>query len=181
VTNLPPEVIEAGQKVEALQKQGEVDLARIKGPSEDSPTRAAAAVQLRVDGASYADIAKVLDYTSAAKARMAVERALADETATPEQIEHVRWMNARRLEKILNSLMRRATNPKDPDHLQYARMAVVVVDRHLRLYGADAPQKMNVTYSPAAGELEAWVMQTARQVASVEQEADIIDGEVEES
>lgn len=180
MTTIPPEVADAGKKMEVFQRQAANDLEHLKGDGEDSPTRAAAAVQLRIDGAGYADIARVLDYTSAAKARMAIERALADESATPEQIEHVRWVNARRLERILNSLMKRATNPKDPDHLQYSRMAVSVIDRHLRLYGADAPQKMNVTYTPATGELEAWVMQTARQVAAVEQEADIIDGEVEE-
>lgn len=175
---IPHEVAVAEKKVADLQRQNEIDLEKIKGEGEDAPTRAAAAVALRVDGAGWSDIARVLDYSSAQRARGAVERALADETASPEQIEHVRWLNARRLEKILNSLMRRATNPKDPDHLQYARMAVVVIDRHLKLYGADAPQKMQVTYTPASQELQEWVMATARQVAEVEEEADIIDAEV---
>lgn len=175
----PHEVQEAGRKMAELQRKGDLDLEKVKGETEDAPTRAAAAVALRIDGAGWSDIARVLDYSSAQRARGAVERALADETSTPEQIEHVRWLNARRLEKILQSLMRRATNPKDPDHLQYARMSVVVIDRHLKLYGADAPQKMNVTYSPAAGELENWVMQTAQQVSDdMAREADIIDAEV---
>jgi hypothetical protein len=172
VNAVPHEVAVAEQKVAALTAQNKVDLEQI--------TRAAAAVALRVDGASWTDIAKVLDYSSAQRARGAVERALADETASPEQIEHVRWLNARRLEKILNSVMRRATNPKDPDHLQYARMAVVIIDRHLKLYGADAPQKMQVTYTPATQELTEWVMATARQVEAAEAEADIIDVEVVE-
>lgn len=180
MNGIPHEVAVAEQKVAALTAQNKVDLEQIKGEGEDAPTRAAAAVALRVDGASWTDIAKVLDYSSAQRARGAVERALADETASPEQVEHVRWLNARRLEKILNSVMRRATNPKDPDHLQYARMAVVIIDRHLKLYGADAPQKMQVTYTPASAELQEWVMQTARQVEAAESEADIIDVEVVE-
>lgn len=177
---IPHEVKAAAEKHAEMERRTGMDLEAIKGATEDSPTRAAAAVQLRVDGAGWSDIARVLDYSSAQRARNAVERALSAETASPEQIEHVRWLNARRLEKILNSVMRRATNPKDPDHLQYARMAVVIIDRHLKLYGADAPQKMQVTYTPATEELTAWVMQAANQVASAEAEADIIDAEVVE-
>src|SRR5690606_17540215 len=128
VSTIPHEVQEAARKHGELQRQNQIDLDAIKGVDEDAPTRAAAALALRIDGAGWSDIARVLDYSSAQRARKAVERVLADEAASVEQIEHVRWLNARRLEKILNSLMKRATNPKDPDHLQYARMAVVVID-----------------------------------------------------
>lgn len=180
MSTIPHEVAVAARRHEEFEKQVGSDLEKIKGDSEDAPTRAAAAVALRIDGAGYSDIARVLDYSSAQRARQAIENALAEQAGTPEQIEHIRWLNARRLEKILNSLMRRATNPKDPDHLQYARMAVVVIDRHAKLYGADAPQKMAVQITPGQSELEAWVMQTARQVMAIEDEGDIIDAEVVE-
>lgn len=178
MSTIPHEVQEAARKHGELQRQNQIDLDAIKGVDEDAPTRAAAALALRIDGAGWSDIARVLDYSSAQRARKAVERVLADEAASVEQIEHVRWLNARRLEKILNSLMKRATNPKDPDHLQYARMAVVVIDQHSKLYGANAPQKMNVQVTPAQVELERWVMQMAQQVAADQQEADIIDAEI---
>lgn len=180
MSSIPHEVQVASQRHEDFERQVGSDLAKIKGDSEDAPTRAAAAVSLRIDGAGFSDIARVLDYSSPQRARLAIEQALADQAGTPEQIEHIRWLNARRLEKILNSLMRRATNPKDPDHLQYARMAVVVIDRHAKLYGADAPQKMAVQITPGQSELEAWVMQTARQVMALEDEGDIIDAEIVE-
>jgi hypothetical protein len=73
--------------------------------------------------------------------------------------------------------MRRATSPNDPDHLAYARTAMVVIDRHAKLYGADAPQQLNVTYNPAAGQIEQWVANMARQVHGEIEEANIIDVE----
>ncbi len=161
---IPDEVKKAGMKVDTFLQQNALDLAAIKGDSEDSPTRAAAAVAMKIDGAGYSDIARVLEYSSAQRARKAVEDAIAAQAGTPDQLEHIRWVNSRRIERIIASIMPRATNPKDPDHLMYARMAIVTIDRHLRIWGADAPQKLDVTYSPAAGEIERWAMRVAEQV-----------------
>lgn len=142
--------------------------------------RAAAALQLRIDGAGWGDIAKILEFKTNREAQMAVEYALASESKSTEDVDHIRFLEARRMERILSSLMRRATNPSDPDHLAYARTAMVVIDRHTKLYGADAPQKLNVTYNPAAGQIEQWVSAMARQVHGELEEADILDVEVVE-
>jgi hypothetical protein len=173
--HVPHEVKEASRKVDQFIGGQAKELERIKGDSEESMTRAQAAVALRVDGASYSEIARLLEYSSAQRARGAIEKALAEQMGSPEEVEHVRWLNGRRLERILSSLMKRATNPKDPDHLQYARMAVIVIDRHARLYGADAPQKVDVQYTPARAEIEAWALELAQHVRGKDaEEADLV-------
>lgn len=185
--SVPHEIEMASRKVDEFLKDNAAELMKIKGDTEDSPTRAAAAVAMKIDGAGYSDIARVLEYSSAQRARLAVEEAIGAQAGSPEQIEHIRFLNSRRLERLLQSMMKRATNPKDPDHLAYARMVVVVIDRHLRLWGADAPQKLDVTYSPAAGEIERWATQMAAQVHGPQPvEADItsmtiVDAEIEEN
>lgn len=162
----PADLVQAGKEIEKTSD---------KAPPKN---RAAAALQLRIDGAGWADIAKVLEFDTPADARNAVEFALAQEAKSTEDIEQIRFLEARRMERILSSLMRRATSPNDPDHLAYARTAMVVIDRHAKLYGADAPQQLNVTYNPAAGQIEQWVTSMARQVHGEIQEADILDVEV---
>lgn len=164
--NPPADLVQAGKEIEKV------------GEKETPKNRSAAALQLRIDGAGWGDIAKVLEFDTPADARNAVEAALAQEAKSSEDIEQIRFLEARRMERILTSLMRRATNPKDPDHLAYARTAMVVIDRHTKLYGADAPQQLNVTYNPAAGQIEQWVAAMARQVHGEIQEADILDVEV---
>lgn len=164
-TKAPAGLMQAGKEIEKA-KEAQV-------PKQ----RAAAALQLRIDGAGWGDIAKVLDFDTPADARQAVEYALALESKSTEDIEQIRFLEARRMERILTSLMRRATSPNDPDHLAYARTAMVVIDRHAKLYGADAPQQLNVTYNPAAGQIEQWVAAMARQVHGEIQEADILDVE----
>ena len=161
----PADLMQAGKEIEKPREQ-------------DLPThRAAAALQLRIDGAGWGDIAKILEFDSPAAARNAVEFALAKEAKSTEDIDQIRFLEARRMERILASLMRRATSPNDPDHLAYARTAMVVIDRHAKLYGADAPQQLNVTYNPAAGQIEQWVANMARQVHGEIEEANIIDVE----
>jgi hypothetical protein len=172
--NVPSEIVKAGKELALDEK-----IRKIMG-SERS-TQSAAALQLRIDGAAWSDIATILEYDSPSKARQAVELALAQEAKSPEKVDHIRLVNSKRLERIYRSLAVRATNPSDPDHLQYVRAAVIVIDRHSRLWGADSPQQMNVTVSPSAGEIENWVAKMSHTVHGEISEADIIDAEVIES
>ena len=167
--NIPSEIVKASDDLESKKNQ----IIR-----NERTTQSAAALQLRIDGASWDDIATILEYSSPIDARHAVERALALEAASPEKVEHVRLVNSKRLERIYRSLSRRAVNPKDPDHLQYVRAAVTVIDRHSKLWGADSPQQMNVTISPSVGEIEKWVSNMAREVHGQIEEGDILDVEV---
>lgn len=149
--------------------------------ASDAPTRSAAALQLRIDGASYSDIAKVLEFKDAAEARRSIETALSVEARAVDDVDKMRWMEARRLERLLSSLMTRATNPHDRDHLAYARTALAVVDRHIKLYGLDMPAKVNVTYSPATDQLEEWVSRMTELAHGPIIEADIVDAEIDET
>lgn len=139
-------------------------------------TRQDSAVALRIAGAPYSEIARTLEYSSATQARIAVERALAN-TVGNESREQLRFLEARRLERLLRGLWKKATDPAQEEHLAAARTALAVIDRHSKLYGLDAPTEM-VVYTPAASELEAWVSRMAQQVrGELPEEADII-GEV---
>lgn len=171
--NLPKEFEEQGKAMVEFDKK---KIAAIL--ASDSPTRSAAALQLRIDGASFSDIAKVMEFKDAQAARRAVEAALANEARAVDDVDKMRWLEARRLERLLSSLMTRATNPKDRDHLAYSRTALAVIDRHIKLYGLDMPSKVNVTYSPATDQIEEWVQRMTEQMHGPVVEADIVDAEV---
>lgn len=168
--SVPYEIVKSAERMEAGQD--------LLAPAR--MTQASAALQLRIDGASWEDIARLLEFSSSIDARQSVERALAAEVKDPEKVDEIRLVNSKRLEKIYQSLARRASNPKDPDHLQYVRAAVTVIDRHSKLWGADSPQQMNVTVSPSVGEIEKWVANMAQQVHGEMIEGDILDVEVVE-
>lgn len=140
--------------------------------------RAAAALALRLDGAGFGDIAKVMEFSSAAEARRAVDKALADTPMDMESVERIRDLESRRIERILVSLMKRATNPKDPDHLTYARTALAAIKQQTDLHGAAMPTKVDVTYNPSKQQLEKWVEQITSAAHQGVVEGDIIDVEV---
>ena len=147
----------------------------------DPPTRAAAAVNLRIEGASWTEIARILEYSSAQRARVAVERALAEMAESEEDREQLRWTMNQRLNRVLYSLMRRATNPKDTDHLAYVSKVLAVMDRQSKLNGLDMPTTIAV-YNPGNEAIEKYVEQTVAilRQANGEIEADIMDVEVVE-
>lgn len=165
----------------------EADLARLNhdlDANDDRSDRQKAAIAMRIAGANYSEIAEVLSYSSANLARVAVERGLA-RTAGPEDREQLRWLEARRLERILRGLWKKATmdeidGERNEEHLPAARTALAVIDRHAKLYGLDAPTEM-VVYNPTGGEIQAWVERLTSQVREAfPEEADIIEGELTE-
>lgn len=141
----------------------------------DPPTRAAAAVNLRIEGASWSEIARVLDYSSPQRARVAVERALAEMAESEEDKEQLRWTMNQRLNRLLYSLMRRGTNPHDQDHLAYVSKVLAVMDRQAKLNGLDMPTTIAV-YNPSNDAIEKYVEQTVAILRSAngEIEADIM-------
>lgn len=145
-------------------------------------TRAEAAVALRISGASYSSIARTLDYPSAYRARQAVEQALAATAESPEERDQQRVLTSRRINRLMQSVMGRATNPKDPEHLAYNQQALRLIDREARLWGVDAPQAVSV--QSASDEQIAQFVQKAMSLGRVAtqeaEEADIIDAEVVE-
>jgi len=120
-----------------------------------------AAVSLKIKGASYAEIAEVLEYESPAYARAAVERALA-QTHGEEDKAALRNLSTARLEKMLQALAPSAMNPTvrirvgrsketdeqlyeempNPELLPASRQYLAVLDRAIKLHGLDAPTQL---------------------------------------
>lgn len=164
----PAELVEQGKE---LLRTGDVK-------EEGSLTKAQAALSLRIAGAGWKDIAETLDYSSPGAARGAITRVLASELNDQESVEEVRYLESRRIERILTSLMRRATDPKDPDHLAYANTALAAIKQHSKLHGAEAPAQVNLTYNPTQQQLEQWATAVAGAMQNTVEEADILDAEV---
>lgn len=142
----------------------------------DNDTRATSAVALRVAGAPYTKIAEVLGYSNGFQARLAVERALAQSVDSDDSREQLRFLEARRLERLLQAVWGKAGNEKHPEQMVAVRTALAIIDRHARLYGLDAPQQM-VVHTPKTLEIQQWVMTMAQQVVKAPVEADVIDVE----
>ena len=143
-------------------------------------TKAEAGVSLLVSGASYADIAGLLEYASPKDAQFAIERALASTVTAPEK-EAMFSVVHQRYERLLKSVMSRATNPKDTQHLAYNTRANAIIDRISKLHGLDAPTQVQVT--PTQEYLESYTRMLQRRLGmdpDVEEEADIFDQAYEE-
>lgn len=147
----------------------------------ETETRAQAAVALKIWGASYTDIAKQLGYSSAYRARTVVERTIAKGADNPDDISIQRVLADRRLSRLLTSVMGKATDPKDPQHLAYNARALAIQDRIIRLYGMDAPTQ-TVVHTPDTERVMAWVQSmvtlAGRDVDAGE--AEIVDADVVE-
>lgn len=145
----------------------------------DPPSRAAAAVKLAVEGASYPDIARILDYRTPVEAKAAVWNAIADLGADHDNVERMRTLQSHRLDKLLYAVMPNATDQSNPEQVVYGRYVLAILDRQAKLYGLDAAQQI-VVYTPTQREIaqHAEHVQTLLRTAAGAIEADIIDVEV---
>jgi len=144
----------------------------------------AAAVQLRISGASFDDIARTLGLSSARAALTTVTRALADQTEEDsDERRRLRTETNMQLEACIASVMGKATDRNDPEHLPAVRTLVSVLDRRAKLNGLDAPTEVTV-HNPTMTEIDNWVSMAVRQSMPTVVEADtdemlgIIDAEV---
>lgn len=104
----------------------------------DERQRAMRAVELRVQGQTYAQIADALDYSDESGARHAVSRLLARREA--EGKDELRAVHSARLEGVLSAHWPAATSG-DTDA---ARIVLQTLDRIAKLYGLDAPTRVAV-------------------------------------
>jgi hypothetical protein len=118
----------------------------------------AAALTLRLAGASYADIAEALELGSSVQARALVVTTLAARAPDAEEREHLRAEEAGRLERLLRGVWGKANDPNHAEHLPAIKVALALIDRHIRLYGLDAPAQV-VVHNPTVAEIDAWVAQ----------------------
>ena len=116
----------------------------------------AAAVALRLAGASFAEVADALGLANPTTARTMVVAHLALTVPDDESREAMRQEESHRLERLLRGVWGKATDPGHPEHLPAAKVALSIIDRHARLHGLDSPAEV-VVHSPTATEIDAWV------------------------
>lgn len=154
------------------------DIGKLKGEEEASTTKAEAAVALKVSGATDRQISEILNYSHATAARTAYTRALAESVPEEDRVVQ-RKLASRRLERILGSLSKKAHDTTDDEHLAYAKVSLLYIDRLIKLHGADAPSQVNVTYSPAREEIDRAVKAiTAAATGGEPDEFDVIEGDI---
>lgn len=141
--------------------------------------KANSALQMRVAGASWDEIAEVIGYPTARAALVATEKALEKELQAPESQQFMRQMAGRRLDRVLRSVYANAINPDHPDHLAYVDRVRQLVNEYSKLMGLNAPQEYIVS-SPAQQELERWVARVTQVSMPTVEEDDIFDAEVVE-
>jgi hypothetical protein len=143
-----------------------------------SATKAQAAITLKLYGASYTEIARTLHYSSSYRARIAVEKALAAAADSPEDREQMRFLLNKTLDRLKSSVMSKAVNPNDPQHLAYNARALAILDRQAKLWGLDAPQQIQIT---ANDQMIEEFLEQVRPLAESQkeaEEADIFDADI---
>lgn len=159
-------------------------VAKGKDPNADlntvdkSATKAQAALALKLYGASHTQIAEQLGYSSAARARAAIERLLASSADSAEDRDMMRELIGRRLDRLLQSTMGKAIDPREKDHLAYNARALAIIDRQAKLWGVDAPTQ--IQFTPTDQHIDAYI-QKIRPLAEADvsdEEANIFDAEV---
>lgn len=135
----------------------------------------AAAVQLRLSGASFADIADILGLSNSRAALRAVERELAAQSsANEDEKARLRRETSMRLEALIYSVWDKATDPDCDEHLPAIRTAVTIIDRHAKLHGLDQPSEV-IIHTPTQTELDQWVAAMVSHTMPDIIEGDVID------
>lgn len=110
---------------------------------ENQPTIRAAVV-MRLNGASYADIARVLDYSTPADAKIAVARAIAESGGDlAEDRTALRAETNARLEFWLRSIAPKIIT-EGPSQLDFMSMGLRLTDRRIKLLGLDMPTQIEL-------------------------------------
>lgn len=144
---------------------------------DKSDTKAQAALAMRIAGAAPTDIARVLGYSSAYRARQAYERALASTADSPEEVDQMRWLTNKRLDRLLAAHMPQAVDPANPNQLAHSARALAIIDRQARLNGVDAPTQIQIsaTDEQIMELVEMFSPQTEKDKLAIE--ADIIEAD----
>lgn len=138
--------------------------------------KANAAVQMRLAGATWEEIARTLGFPTARQALVAVEKALERQLHTGDR-DQMRKLAGARLERLLLSVWPKAIDSSNPEHLLAVTKAREIVDRHSKLFGLDAPTEI-VVHNPTMNELERWVSRVAELRMPTVEEYDILEGDI---
>jgi hypothetical protein len=133
--------------------------------------RAATIVQMKLAGATFAEIAQVMEMKVVA-VRTIFETAIAASADKDIPYDTMRAIYNARLEGLLKSVFPKALRSGDPDQLAYQRQALSVIDRGIKMNGLDAPTRVEV-YSPSAQEFTRVIEMAAEALGGTTGEADI--------
>ncbi len=145
--------------------------------------KANAAVEMKIEGYSWQEIAEALGYPTARHALIATERALEKRVEENLDKKQLRQIADQRLGKLLRSVSAKAGDANHPEHLAAVAKARDLVGDWVKLHGIAAPAEMTI-YNPSESEIDSLVSQfTATQVPQVEEddifaEDEPVDGEV---
>ena len=139
------------------------------------------AVNLKLAGASYQEIADTLDFRTAAEAKRAVERTLAA-THSPDDWQTLRLVAGARAEELFKRSLAMASadflvlddgeRVPNTDKLRWHQQAAADLMNHVQITGAKAPTKIEVT--PDEARMEEIVAEMLRRSG----EEPILDAEV---
>jgi len=136
-----------------------------------------AAIQMKLAGATWAEIAMTLGYPTPRQALVAVEKQLEKELQSNGDRDAMRRLAGARLERLLRSAWPTAVDEKAPDRFVALSKCRELVADHRKLFGLDAPTEM-IVHSPTQTQIEEWVAQITLLRDPPVEEYDIIDGEV---
>ena len=139
--------------------------------------KANSALQMRLAGATWNEIATALGYPTARTALVATEKALERELRHTDDREKMRRLAGARLDRLLRSVWSKAIDTQSPDQLLAVSKAREVIADHRKLFGLDAPVEV-VVHNPTQAELEAWVAKVSQVAIPKVPEYNIVTGEV---
>lgn len=142
--------------------------------------KANAAVEMKIEGYSWQEIAEVVGYPTARHALIATERVL--EQRVNEQLDkkQLREIASNRMEKLLRSVASKANNEEHPEHLAAVAKARDLLGDWVKLHGVAAPAEVTI-YNPSEAEIDSLLAQvTATQVPQVDED-DIFADDIEDA
>lgn len=156
-----------------------------EGDSEQAAVRprerkANAALELRLAGYQWDEVANIVGYPDAQRAQVAFETALEKQLNNdPQMRSRLREYTGRRLERLLRAVWSKAIDPDSAEQMVAHQRALAVIDRHARLFGLDAPSEV-VVHTPSNDALQNWAAKVHAATQQYADEADIFDVEVVE-
>lgn len=146
--------------------------------------KANAAIEMKIEGYTWQEIAEALGYPTARHALVATEKALEKRVDENLDKKQLRQMADQRLGKLFRSISSKVNDPDHPEHLAAVAKSRDLLNDWVKLHGAAAPAEVTI-YNPSEAEIDTLVSQfTATQVPQVEED-DIfsdepVDGELVE-
>lgn len=144
-------------------------------PTKARQRKAAAALQLKLSGASEGDIAQALGYPTERSVRLAIEKALEKELReNPKDREKMRQMASMRLDRLLRSVWPKAIDMDNPEQLVAVTKSREIIADWRRLHGTDAPAEV-IVHSPTENTIEEWVAKVINLGLPPVEEDDVLD------